>query len=330
MRYSLLILLIGCFLFSCIGCGKREHPANFYYWKTKVSIGDVEKQYFTEMNCRKLYIRFFDVDIQANEVKPVAKITPFDAAALEAEYVPVVFITNRTFSGMTDEGRDRLARNIADLVETMRERNKIPDVKEIQIDCDWTESTRSNYFDFLKKLKAVSKKEISCTLRLHQIKFRRKTGIPPVSKSALMCYATSDPTDDSGRNSILDMKLLKDYTRDINTYPLDFDVALPLYSWAVVTNHLGSVKLINNVTRHDMDFEHFQPLGANEYRVKEDFFFQGIYLNENFTVRVEGVTPELLHEAKDYLDRKITKNYGVIYYHLDKPFLETFSTHDLE
>jgi len=323
----LLPLLLGC-----AGCGgARKHPVDFYYWKADVSLGETEQRRFAELKCRRLYLRFFDVDIDKDAAAvPVAVIAPFDPAALDAEYVPVVFVANRVFARVDAEGARRLARKVGRLVEAVRARNRIPASREIQIDCDWTAGTRDAYFAFLKELRAASGKEISCTLRLHQVKFRKKAGIPPVAKTVLMCYATSGPEDASGRNSILDMALLRDYTRDINSYPLAFDVALPLYSWAVATNHLGEVKLINNVTRRDCDPAHFRRDGDGLYTVKEDFFFRGLYLNKGFTLRTEGIAPELLRAAKGYLDGKIRKDYSVVYYHLDRPFLENFSLQDLE
>jgi hypothetical protein len=323
------------FLFAvCIlllsGCRKhREHPVDFYYWKTNVSIGDVEKEYFNALHCRKLYMRFFDVDSKGGVMQPVAKILPFDAGALDAGYVPVVFITNRTFTGMQQAQIQALAQNIARLTDEIRTANMMPEVDEIQIDCDWTESTQNAYFRFLKALETVTRIRITCTIRLHQIKYREKTGVPPVAKGYLMCYATSDPKDADGRNSILDMTLLRDYTARIGSYPLDFDVALPLFSWAVVTNHLGQIKLINNVNRDNLDMTFLRPLTDGSYEVTDDFFFQGFYLNKGFTVRLESVSPALLREAKEYLDRKIKKPYGIVYYHLDEPFLQQYTINTL-
>ncbi|MDR1728934.1 MAG: hypothetical protein LBT74_13600 [Acidobacteriota bacterium] len=337
-------LLLACLLCAqavlnaaCGGAGRwGAHPKSFYHWKAKVSIGETERRYFAGLGCERLYMRFFDVDAAPSggsaPAAPMAKVEPFDGAALAAEYVPTVFITNRTFVKMPPEGRVRLARNVSSLVESVRSQNKLAASGEIHVDCDWTAGTRDAYFAFLEELRAASGKDVSCTLRLHQIKFRGRAGVPPVAKAVLMCYATSDPGDGPGRNSILDMALLKDYMEDAASYPLDFDVALPLYSWAVVTNHLGEVKLVNDVAARDLgaDAAHFQYAGGGEYRVKEDFFFRGLYLNKGFSVRVEGVSPELLREAKGYLDGKLRRGYGIVYYHLDRPFLEAFSIRDLE
>lgn len=329
MKYTRFLLpVIFILLHGCIY--NKRHPVDFYYWKSNVSIGDVEKQYFEGSECEKLFIRFFDVDSEAGQIVPKAKITSFDANYLKAEYIPVIFITNRTFQTQSREDLTHLAENIARLIHEIKERNSIPESGEIQIDCDWTERTRSNYFFFLEELKKITRKDISCTIRLHQVKYKSRTGIPPVSNAYLMCYATSNPTEFTDKNSILDIALLKDYTKNIETYPLPFDIALPLYSWAVVINHLGKAKLINGVTEADLSDPSFKKIGETVYRVEDDVFFNGIYLNKGFKIRIEQITPDLLHEAKSYLNGKVKRPYHIVYYHLDQNFLERFTIPELK
>ncbi|MDR0864429.1 MAG: hypothetical protein LBO74_05790 [Candidatus Symbiothrix sp.] len=325
-----LIFLLFLFLFTACHTD-REQAIDFYYWKTNVSLDTTEQQYFKELGSQQLYIRFFDVDNEGNGIHPVAKIKPFDCTLLNARYVPVVFITNRTFTGITSQGIDDLALRVNDLITEIATANHLPELSEIQLDCDWTATTRNDYFSFLKKIKALSQKKISCTIRLHQIAEKEKTGVPPVDNGAVMCYATSQPTHFTDKNSILDISLLQSYLQTINSYPLDFDIALPLYSWAIVSNHLGKIKLINGVTKNELASENrFQPLTDETYEVTDDFFFQGIYLNKGFKIKSEGISPELLQEAKAFLNTKIKKDYRIIYYHLDKPFLEQFTINELK
>ncbi len=320
--YHVLLLLA---VLVCSSCGKkREHPVSFYHWKTTFSLTPAEQACFRELGCKKLYLRFFDVDNESGRPLPQAIIQPFDASLIATEYIPVVFVTNRTLRGLSKEEIRKLAEQTDGLITEIEEKNGLPPGKEIQIDCDWTESTRENYFRFLTLLRENSGRDITCTLRLHQIKFYQKTGIPPVSKGYLMCYATSDPSENTTPNSILDIGLLKDYTSGIRQYPLDLDVALPLYSWAVVTNHLGKIRLINGVTEQDMDTPDFIHLSANRYEAATDLFFRGLYINRGFTIRLESISPELLRQARSCLDARIKKEYGIVYYHLDEPFLNTF------
>lgn len=334
MRHFKFILLSAAFILPLLTACHKEpqtHSVNFYYWKRNVQIGEVEKDYFRKLNSEKLYTRFFDIDIEKDGYPtPRAKIALFNPKELKAEYVPVVFITNRTFVEMEYRTPETLAQSVYELIQKIVEKNNIPPIREIQIDCDWNRATRYGFFTFLQKLKEESGKKITCTLRLHQVKDKEQTGVPPVDKAYLMCYATESPKVQNTQNSILDMELLRNYTKDINKYPLPLDIALPLYSWGVVTNHRDEIRLINNVDITGMVPEYFKEIGKNTYEAQDDFFLQGIYLNKGFTLRIERIEPSLLNEAKTYLDGKIKGSYNIVYYHLDKPFLERFTIDELK
>ncbi len=333
-QYQMQIRILIYFLITIIitaGCQKkRTHPVNFYYWKADVHIGKTERNYFDSLDCKKLFIRLFDIDLQEGVPKPVAKIKRFNANVLPAEYVPVVFITNRTFLHLSDEAIDNLAANITKLIRDIASTNRFPDTGEINIDCDWTQRTRPAYFIFLKALRKQSGKKISCTLRLHQTKDKEEAGIPPVDKGYLMCYATSDPTGETSTNSILDISLLKAYTQNINDYPLTFDIALPLYSWGIVTNHLGRKKLINGLTADDLQPPAFRRTSENTFEVMQDCFLHGLYINKGFSIKLEIITPQLLTEAKQYLNRKIDDDYSIVYFHLSEGFLKRFTIKELK
>lgn len=306
---------------------------DFYYWKSNISFNGLEKEYFNKLQAKNLYIRLFDVDKAEGMVpQPMGMINQFDAAQLDAEYVPTVFITSRTFENLPEEQVKLLAENVYRQIDQILNSCNINNFNEIQIDCDWTAGTRGNYFLFLEELKKASDKKVSCTLRLHQIKFRKKSGIPPVDKGYLMCYATSSPKDDDGKNSILDIQLLKSYLADLKSYPLAFDLALPLYSWGVVRNHLGKIKLINGLTAETLENNpRFEKISATRFTLTEDCFFGGMYLNKGFTVDIENITPDLLNTAKSVLDKKLkNKDYHIIYFHLDSTFLKRFTIKELK
>jgi hypothetical protein len=329
MKRLFLFLFIAANLLSACGETPR-HTVDFYCWKTNTAIDSIEQTYFNALGAQKLYVRFFDVDKNAGGAFANAQVKPFDVTVLHAEYVPVVFITNRTFVGATREDALVLAKKVAGLVKEIEETLQMPPSVELQMDCDWTASTRAAYFAFLQALGEVSGRKISGTLRLHQLKYQKQSGIPPLAKVYLMCYATSDPADKSERNSILDMNLLKDYTQNIAAYPLPLDVALPLYSWGVAVNQLGKIKLLNGLTHEDMQPPVFRQMNENTYEVTADCFLQGLYLNKGFTVRIESVDAALLQAAKQHLDKKLHRNYNIVYYHLDKIFLKKFTFDELK
>lgn len=318
-----------CF-FLTLSCVQQtqNHPVHFYIWKSKPELNHKEKEVFEKTKAQKIFLRVFDIDNEHGVPAPKGLIKNFNPKEIDAEYIPTIFITNRSFQNTSEHHIDKMAENIADLVKQIAENHDF-NYDEIQIDTDWTSSTKDDFFSFLKQLKHISGKNISSTLRLHQVKYKEQTGVPPVDKVYLMAYATSSPIETEDKNSILDLDLLKDYLQNINDYPLQFDVALPLYSWAIVTNHIGRKKLINGVTEADLDSAYFTKQSKQKFIVDQDVFLKGMYLNKGFTLKIEPVTPELLKDTKHYLNKKVKTPYALVYFHLDRKFTDRFDPKDL-
>lgn len=305
-----------------MSCKKEvNHPIDFYYWRSNFKATAIEKEMVKELDVKQIYIRFFDVDKKDNKSKPIGLIRNFTPNQFAVNYIPTVFITNRTFLNSSPNQIKQLAKNINQLINQIAVANQLNTFSEIQIDCDWTKTTKNNYFLFLEELKNISKKEISATLRLHQVKFKTEEGVPPLNKMVLMCYATENPNEVEERNSILDLVLAKDYLKDLNDYPIKLDVALPIYSWAIITNHLGKIKLVNSFSEEQLRDKPVKNLGNGIYEVTDDFFIEKFYLSKGFKIKVEDVSPELLKDIKSFLDDKLNYDYTIIYYHLDEQFI---------
>lgn len=316
-----IILLLALF---CLSCEKQEpHPYTFYYWKTQLALDETEKKALNAATTAKLYTRFFDIDKINGKIQPVATLTKHKNFHTEKEIVPVVFMMNRTFLHITPEEITFLAQNVSDLIKRKTSEFKFKTSNEIQIDCDWTAGTRDDFFKFLLELKKISGKEITSTLRLHQVKDKKLMGIPPVTKVYLMCYSTSSPLENSGKNSILDVQVLKSYLSKLEDYPIKkIDLALPIYSWGIVTNHLGKRKLINALTSADLQRSGLKKISENEAEVLQDGFYFGNYLNKGFTIKIEEITADQLEEVISFLEQKI-QNYNIIYYQLDAKFVKS-------
>jgi len=314
-------------LFSCDST--KNHPIDFYYWRSNFELTQQEKNVVNELQVKNIYIRLFDVDKLENQPKPIGTIKNFSASELQVNYIPTVFITNRTFVGLNEDEVKRLASNVNKLISEIARSGNLKSYSEIQIDCDWTKSTRANYFAFLEELKTVSNKQLSATLRLHQVKFKEREGIPPLDKMVLMCYATENPNEVVDRNSILDLDLAKDYLHNLENYPIKLDVALPIYSWAIVTNTIGKVKLVNSFSEDDLVGKPVVNKGKGIYEVTDDFFVEKFYLSKGFKIKVENINPELLSDSKAFLDSKLKYDYSIIYYHLDDKFTQQYNLKDL-
>ncbi len=318
MKVSQLLLI----LFLVVSCGKKQsHPYTFYYWKTRLALDKTEKDVLQKATDPYLYMRFFDVDKLDGKFQPVGVITKDQSFSTDKNIVPTVFITNRTFLNITNEEIQFLAASIHDLITKKSSEYQLKTGNEIQIDCDWTAGTRDDYFKFLKKLKEVSKKSVTCTLRLHQVKDKNIMGIPPVEQVFLMCYSTSSPLENSDKNSILDVSTLKNYLSKLEDYPVKkIEVALPIYSWGIVTNHLGKHKLINALSEKDLKNPDFKRISDIEIEIQKDGFYFGSYLNKGFRIKIEEISDQQLQEVIRFLEKKIS-NFDIIYYQLDSKFV---------
>lgn len=316
------ILQFLLIFFVVASCSKRENnPYTFYYWKTNLALDKTEKDVLQKATYPCLYTRFFDIDKINGKFQPVGIITKDKSFETDKPIVPTVFITNRTLFNITDEELKFLAENINNLIQKKTSEYHLKLNNEIQIDCDWTAGTRDDYFNFLKKLKEVSGKSITCTLRLHQVKDKNLMGTPPVGKVFLMCYSTSSPLENSDKNSILDVNILKSYLSKLEDYPIkNIEVALPIYSWGIVTNHLGKHKLINALSKKDLQNPNFRRISETEVEIQKDGFYFGHYLNKGFKIKVEEISDEQLQNVAYFLEKKIN-HFNIIYYQLDSKFV---------
>lgn len=247
-----------------------------------------EKQRLKDVGATKLYVKFFEVEKNAGMgIIPIAKSnlnTSYYPGEDTLKVVPTVYLRNEVFSNTTRGELDSLAENVNFLIAKYKKENysEGEESGEYQMDCDWTPSTKYNYFYFLKKLKAISKKEISCTLRLYPYKYPDKMGVPPVDKVMLMCYNLINPLENHDKNSILDLKELSSYLNN-HDYPLHLDVALPLYSWMHVyqNNNFSEViytdtKAIKSILRKEKNLW---------YEVKKDTVVNEFYLRAGDKVK---------------------------------------------
>ena len=271
-----------------------------------------------------IYTRFFDIEKVNGKFQPVGVITRDQTFQTDKEIVPVIFIKNDVFYNIASDDINFLVQNVSSLITKKQLEFGFKESNQIQIDCDWTAGTSKEYFEFLKRLKDFSRKELSCTLRLHQVKNSKLSGIPPVSKVFLMCYSTSSPLENSDRNSILDVPTLKNYLKNVDLYPISMDIALPIYSWGIVTNHLGKHKLINALSIEDLKNINFKKISDTEVEVLKDGFYFGNYLNKGFHLKVEEISEHQLNQVKKILNKKLS-GYSIVYYHLDSKFLNHHS-----
>lgn len=305
-----------CLLLSC--ADKSHKPISFYYWKTSFHLNNYENETLRNNNADTLYIRYCDVDFEPGASGP-APVSPISFGATDSSYkvIPVVFIRNRTFTKIDSAGVAELADSVFRLVSQINASQKI-DPGEIQFDCDWTETTKNNYFLFIRQYRRISKHRISCTIRLHQVKYPERTGIPPVERGTLMYYNMGS-INAGPQNSIYEQSIANKYNAFISSYPLRLDVALPIFSWGLKIRNGRVVELLNKIyVSHFKNDTNFSYLREDWFRAVHPGFKAGYYFAAGDAVKIERVSATDLLEMADQLKQHSNNKIGnIIFYDLD-------------
>jgi hypothetical protein len=344
-RYLRIALLAGLPAIFSTGCNTQQQrhiitPA-FYFWKSQASLNAKEKTILRQ-SAGKLYVKFFDVAWNAPQqiAIPVAKVQFADStrqllSSPPMEIVPTVFITNETMMMLDSSGVINTAGQIAGLIQNIQS-TQLPaaTIKEIQIDCDWTATTRDRYFLLLTKLKAhpgFQGKTLSATIRLYQCKYKLKTGVPPVDRGLLMCYNMGNLKNPLTKNSILDPEELEQYTSNLNEYPLELDIALPIFNWKVLFRNNEYAGLIQNLPTENLDKKLLTNRDGNTYRLLKDTVLLGYDLHKDDLIRQEDSNFEDILRSAKILKRKIrNEKLTVSLFHLDSITLDNYSTHEIQ
>ena len=278
----------------------------------------------------KLYIRYFDIGQhpQTKEPIPLSPIR-FQDAVTKFEIVPVVFIQNKVMLSSSLDVED-LAQKTVRLIEEISTKNKIKS-QEIQIDCDWTLKSKDNYLKFIESVKKLSGKKLSATIRLHQVKYFKKTKIPNVDSGVLMYYNMGSIAPDS-LNSIYDQKIAERYLKSLKKYPMHLDFALPIYSWGI---HIRNQKVIGlrskmNVAELKKD-PNFQQLSGIFFKAKKSNYKNGVFYEENDLLKMETITAEDLKQMAEELGENTAQQpKEIIFYDLDEFNLKNYEKNIFE
>ena len=219
---ALLVMLLWA------GCSSRPEVMAVqnavYYWRTELRLDSTERAFLEQYHINKVYCRYFDVVMTKGEPMPNATLTFSDTLPANIEIVPTIYITEDCMH----EPHPGLAEKIVKRVQQMNETNNIRNVREIQIDCDYTNRSRKNYYEFLTAVaNSCDPSLLSTTIRLHQLSMP----VPPVDYGVLMLYNTGDPQRFMERNPILDMRDVAPYLNRLPDYQLPLAAAYPVYSW---------------------------------------------------------------------------------------------------
>ena len=218
-------------LASCSGMRKRSAATrSVYYWSTRIDMDSAKLHFLKRYGISRMYVRYFDVvqDEQQRSV-PNATLTFGSSMPKGVEIVPTVFVIPECVRA---DG-PALAEKIVRRVMQMNATNDIAGVKELQIDCDWTLSTRRPYYHFMASMLALCHKRglsLSATIRLHQL----AQAPPPADRGVLMMYNTGDATNIGCQKPILDMRDAAPYMQHLGSYKLPLAAAYPVFGWDIL------------------------------------------------------------------------------------------------
>lgn len=327
-------------MLACKQDDARLHDVSFYHWKTKFSLDSAGREYLSHLAVKDLYVRIFDVKWVAHEKEafPFAVFKTSINDSIHQNIIPVIYITNESLLNAKDNEIAVLANRIVYKCRSLFSKHPhlFNMVKEVQFDCDWSELSQEKYFSLIKQIKIEFAKknqplDLSATIRLHQVKYQSITGVPPVERGVLMFYNMGKLEEETTANSILDIETAKKYMVGFENYPLELDLALPLFSWVVQFRQGKVVQLINEINTSELTlYKELEEVKANHFRVKESFYLGGNYLYKGDVLRVERVTEEALEASVDLASNHlINKDYKIIFYHLDPMIMKNYPVKEL-
>lgn len=327
----------------CPSCGKKnDHsPADLrangiYYWRTTFDVSEAEQQFLIDNNVKRLYLRLFDVDMSKRNLsdalspQPVATIQFRDSANLMRvmqcvdECVPTIFITLQALKHIQWHEADEYAPKICTRILNMCSYHGFLDkVHEVQIDCDWTESTESQYFHLLDELRHLLHTQgirLSATIRLHQL----RTAVPPVDKGVLMLYNTGSFKHPETKNSILSYEDAIPYLKKVN-YSLSLDYAFPNFGWGIWFRDNNFQAIL-----HQQDFSNetlYEQISDIHFRVIKDHQVpDGYWLQRGDIIRKEVADMGIIKQVMQHL--QFAEQTSIIMYHLDENNLKNFNNYE--
>lgn len=317
---------------SCTNDKTSHKNISFYHWKSNAIFHKSFEKAINITQTNKIYLHYFDIEtiyepsLSNDGIFPTYVLQSVTQDYQEFEIVPVVYITNRVFKTKNLDISD-LSNRIKKLINQISKTQFNKEIKQIQIDCDWTESTKSTYFEFLKQLQNYF--EIDVTIRLHQIKFTKNTGIPPVKKGTLMLYNVGD-LKNKQQNSTLEASIVKRYINTETHYPLTLNIGLPLFSQTVITNNDNEIKIIKNSERNNLENDdHFKIIDNMNLMVLKDTLYKGFFLSKGYNLKFEEINETVITESYKVIKNSNLKINEVIFYHLDEKSLSNINLKEI-
>lgn len=337
LRTRVFLFLVPFWLLIFNSCSNSKPETAFYFWKTVFQLDTIEQRALKEVAAQSIYIRIMDIDFDPSGVQavPISPVTFSQQVPKEQAIIPVVFINQRIFAEMDSLQIRALASKIVPFVTAKVKQAGKEKFNELQLDCDWTKTSRDKFFyllNYIQELPDLKNVVVSSTLRLHQVKNTLTSGIPPVKKVTLMCYNMGNLRQFGNQNSILNQQDLNTYLNGtLRNYPMEMDIALPLFQWFVVFRNNSYIGISKYISEQDINNKALFTPNPNSslYILKVDL--PKANLKKGDIVRFEKVTQnDLLQTAKFLRGELKGKKHQIIFYHLDQATLANHGNAELQ
>ncbi|MEZ4937594.1 MAG: hypothetical protein R2799_08370 [Crocinitomicaceae bacterium] len=299
----------------------QQIKRSFYYWKSYDFEWQGEHQKFlNQLNVDKLYVKFFEVEPNASyKAIPIDKTTLNLNGKSKMEIVPTVYVQNQAFKYYTQENVAELAENIWFLVQKRLESNFNKTlIREIQIDCDWTKTTKEVYFELLRQIKMKSHLDVSATLRLYPYKYPEIMGVPPVDRVMLMCYNLTNPVKNKSINSVLDVEEFGKYVIEKSSYTIPMDYVFPIFEYKLLYRQGDFQGMIYS---DDIQIDQVaEPVSKLWYEVQQDTVIDRIWFRKGDWIKWERVEEYEIRKVMDLVEDKMKFDSltTISFFHLDE------------
>ncbi|MBQ8673949.1 MAG: hypothetical protein IJ511_07875 [Bacteroides sp.] len=305
---------------------KREAGNGIYHWKTRFDLTSEQLEFLQRHEVKRIYLRLFDVEYEPGSPEKAVPIatTRFTCSLPEGvEYVPTVYITLEALRAML--GKEvLLADRIVTRILAMSKAHAFPKVCEVQLDCDWTESTRDSYYRLCSSARKILHTKgllLSSTIRLHQL----RSEAPPVDRGVLMLYNTGAFQKPDTKNSILDEASVRPYLKNVD-YALPLEIAYPTFAWGLWFRN-NRFQAILRTTDYG-NGEYYERLANGTLRVRKDHYLERHALRKGDVIRLETSDYDEIMKVKRLAEKSLPASSAILY-HLDMNNLKNYTPNEV-
>ena len=246
---------------------------SIYHWKSTFNLNENEVAFLQKHDLGRIYVKMFDVVLEYDnlngkgEIYPIATTKFVSPIPNGVEIVPVVYVTIEALREMKEREAE-YAELIVERALAMCRHNNCGTISELQIDCDWTKTTKESFNKLCQLAKDLLREynmALSVTVRLHQL----QESAPPADRGVLMLYNTGALKNIETKNSILDIADAKPYLKPTN-YPIPLSYAYPAFGWGVkfIFGYFDSI-VTDEETTSDSQYVHIRHERASAAEVLE-------------------------------------------------------------